>query len=126
MRAYPLTAQTPKRYTPLMEPETDRPAYEASLSREAVNRIAALAQLELSEEEISRYQQQLSDVLDYFRQLSEVDTTDCPTSVRPTVTPDQLRADIATTPLPTEAALANAPDREADRFRVPAVLPEND
>lgn len=109
-----------------MNEANDRSATPSTLSREEVCRIAALAQLELSEEEITLYQQQLSEVLAYFRKISEVDTSHLPTSVRPTVTPDQLRPDIATTPLTTEQVLANAPDQRDNQFRVPAVLPEND
>ena len=109
-----------------MDEANDRPATPSALSREEVCRIAALAHLELSEEEITLYQQQLSEVLTYFQKISEVDTSHLPTSVRPTVTPDQLRPDIATTPLTTEQVLANAPDQHDNQFRVPAVLPEND
>ena len=109
-----------------MEIETERASPETILPREAVIRIAALAQLELSDEETARYQQQLSDVLTYFRQVAEVDTTDHHASERPAVTPDQLRADVAAVPLPPGLALANAPDQDAGQFRVPAVLPEGD
>ena len=109
-----------------MDEPQDRPTAPSLLTREEVCRIAALAQLELSEAEITLYQQQLSEVLAYFRKISEVDTSHLPTSGRPTVTPDQLRPDIATAPLTTEQVLANAPDQQDDQFRVPAVLPEND
>ena len=109
-----------------MAEPNDKPAAPGALSREAVCRIATLAQLELSEAEISLYQRQLSEVLAYFEKISEVDTSQLPASVRPTVTPDQLRRDIATTPLTTEQVLANAPDQQDNQFRVPAVLPEND
>ena len=95
---------------------------EPTLPREVVTSIAALAQLELSDEETTRYQQQLSHVLNYFRQVAEVDTTDRHTSERPTLTPDQLRADIAAAPLPPGKVLANAPDQDAGQFRVPAIL----
>ena len=103
-----------------MEKSDDR------LPRATVERIAALAQLELSEREVARYQAQLSDVLAYFNQLAELDIADGQAEERPALTPEQLREDIAGAPLTLEQALANAPEQRAGQFRVPAVLPEND
>ncbi len=96
------------------------------LSREMVDRIAALAQLELSEAEIERFQQQLTDVFAHFQQLSEVDTSELLADERATILPQELRADVADEPLTPAAALANAPEQEAGQFRVPAILPQED
>ena len=46
-----------------------------TLSQEEVRHIAALARLELSPEELARYQEQLSSILAYFEQLQDLDTT---------------------------------------------------
>ena len=45
------------------------------LSAEDVRAIADLARLELSEDDVARYQQQLSAILDYFQKLEELDTS---------------------------------------------------
>lgn len=109
-----------------MDEMTQPPARPNTLSHEVVRHIAALARLELSEAEIALFQKQLSDVLDYFQKISEVDTDLLPKNARPSVTPDQLRPDIAHPPLALAQVLANAPEQQDDQFRVPAVLPEND
>jgi aspartyl-tRNA(Asn)/glutamyl-tRNA(Gln) amidotransferase subunit C len=93
-----------------------------SLTIQEVEHIAELARLELSEEEINRYRQQLSAVLDYIARLQELDTsTISPTSsVLPSRTP--LRADIARPGLPINDLLANAPQSLERQFKVPPVL----
>ena len=48
------------------------------LSREEVEHIAELARLALSEEELALYQEQLSDILEHFEQLQELDTEAIP------------------------------------------------
>lgn len=96
-----------------------------SIRHDQVEHIAELARLTLSEEEINRYAEQLSDILDHIAQLSEVDTSAVPPT--PSVLPlrSVLRPDEARPSLPTETALANAPDATAGQFRVAAVLEED-
>jgi aspartyl-tRNA(Asn)/glutamyl-tRNA(Gln) amidotransferase subunit C len=93
-----------------------------TLSREEVEHIALLARLDLSEEEISRYQQQLSAILEHIAQLQALDTS----HIQPTssVLPQRsrLRSDEPHTGLSHEQALDNAPDIENRQFRVPPVL----
>ncbi|MCY4106327.1 MAG: Asp-tRNA(Asn)/Glu-tRNA(Gln) amidotransferase subunit GatC [Chloroflexi bacterium] len=105
---------------------TEQPPHPSALSRDVVCHIAALARLELNEAEIALFQKQLSAVLAHFQKISEVDTHKLPKSTRPSVTPDQLRPDLASPPLAIEQVLANAPEQQDDQFRVPAVLPENE
>ena len=95
---------------------------ETILTAEDVRAIADLARLELSDGEVARYQRQLSEILDYFRTLEELDTSHIdPTS---TVLPltNVMRADHALPALPVDDAIANAPDRDGAQFRVRAVL----
>jgi len=92
-----------------------------------VKHIADLARLDLTADEMERYRQQLSAVLDYFKDLQTVDTrTIVPNfSVVPqedAQKPSHLRADEVHSSLTREALLANAPDADADQFRVPPVL----
>lgn len=92
------------------------------LSADDVRAIADLARLELSEADVARYQRQLSDILDYFQKLEELDTShiDPTSSVLPLT--NVMRADEARPALSVEDALANAPDSDGEQFRVRAVL----
>jgi len=96
------------------------------LTREIVENIAELAKLNLTEQEIDRYQKQLSEILDYADRLNALDTDDIlPTaSVLPIV--NAFREDVARDGLAPDVALANAPDAEAQQFRVDAVLGDGD
>ena len=95
---------------------------ETLLSADDVRAIADLARLELSEEDLAVYQQQLSDILDYFQKLQELDTShiDPMASVLPLT--NVLRADEAGPALPLDEVVANAPDSDGEQFRVRAVL----
>ncbi|MCY3979389.1 MAG: Asp-tRNA(Asn)/Glu-tRNA(Gln) amidotransferase subunit GatC [Chloroflexi bacterium] len=94
----------------------------ATLTADDVRAIADLARLELSEDDVARYQRQLSDILDYFQKLEELDTShiDPTSSVLPLT--NVMRADEARPALSVEDALANAPDSDGEQFRVRAVL----
>jgi aspartyl-tRNA(Asn)/glutamyl-tRNA(Gln) amidotransferase subunit C len=92
------------------------------LSREEVEHIAALARLALSDEEVARYQEQLSAILEHFQHLQELETEDI--SPTATVLPlrSVMRADEARPPLERERVLQNAPEARDGCFKVPAVL----
>jgi aspartyl-tRNA(Asn)/glutamyl-tRNA(Gln) amidotransferase subunit C len=87
-----------------------------------VRRIAALAQLELGEQELEHYAQQLGAILDYMNQLRQVDTDGVDPDSGIPVWEDLLRADISLPSLDREDALANAPDPEHGHFGVPRVI----
>jgi aspartyl-tRNA(Asn)/glutamyl-tRNA(Gln) amidotransferase subunit C len=87
-----------------------------------VERIAALARLALTSEEKALYAAQLTRILEYARQVAELDTRDtAPTAAVGAASPVE-RADIPHEPLPRDVALADAPDSAAGLFRVPKVL----
>lgn len=93
-----------------------------TLSLEEIEHIAALARLRLTDDEKGRYRQQLSAVLDHMAKLREVETAHLePTA---TVLPLRtvLRPDVARPSLTPTDLLANAPQAEAQMFRVPPVL----
>ncbi|BAL99157.1 MULTISPECIES: Asp-tRNA(Asn)/Glu-tRNA(Gln) amidotransferase subunit GatC [Caldilinea] len=94
------------------------------LTSDEVRHVAELARLHLTEEEIERYAQQLSAILDYAERLQEVDTSGVPPT--PYVLPLQnvMAEDIPQPSLPNEVALANAPDKANGFFRVRAVFEE--
>ena len=95
----------------------------ASLSREDVLRIAELARLELTTDEVELFTRQLAGILDYVAQIQSLDTT----GVEPTshvMNRPIDRADVPVDPLSRTEALANAPDAamEAGLFKVPRVM----
>ena len=94
----------------------------AKLTIAEVEHIAELAKLALTEEEKRTFQEQLSDILEYFEMLQRVDTSDIPPTT--TVLPLRyvMREDEIRPSLSPEAVLANAPEREGDSFKVQAVL----
>ena len=88
-----------------------------------VERIAALAHLELTEEEKHVFTKQLADILSYAEQLQAIDTTGVAATAH--VNAHEAERDDALRPcLPVEEALRNAPDGapEAGLFRVPRVI----
>jgi aspartyl-tRNA(Asn)/glutamyl-tRNA(Gln) amidotransferase subunit C len=92
------------------------------LSREEVLHIARLARVALSEEEITRMSEQLSDLLGHFEILQRVDTGGVPPTAQSVTLQSVMREDEVKPSLPPEDVLANAPRREGDFFRVRAVL----
>jgi aspartyl-tRNA(Asn)/glutamyl-tRNA(Gln) amidotransferase subunit C len=95
------------------------------LSRDQVQHIARLARVGLSEEDIERFSQQLSEILDYFERLRQVDTEDVPPTAHTLPLHNVWReVDEPAPPLDKEEVLANAPVREGDYFRVKVILEE--
>jgi len=93
------------------------------LSREEVLHIARLARLGLTEAEVNQLREQLSNILENFEVLQQVDTTDVPPTAQAIPLQNVMRQDDEVIPsLPPGQILANAPRREADFFRVRAVL----
>jgi aspartyl-tRNA(Asn)/glutamyl-tRNA(Gln) amidotransferase subunit C len=90
-----------------------------AISRDEVLHVAGLARLALSEEEVERLGEQLSVILEAVGKVAELDLSD----VQPTSHPLELvnvwAEDEPAPSLPLDAALANAPEREDDAFRVP-------
>jgi aspartyl-tRNA(Asn)/glutamyl-tRNA(Gln) amidotransferase subunit C len=89
-----------------------------------VERVAALARLELTEEEKRLFTRQLADILAYAEQLQTLDTTGVPPMAHVHATESSERPDEPRPSLPLAEALSNAPDTEHDAglFRVPRVI----
>ena len=106
------------------EPTTDIITLMSTLTIADVERIAALAHLELTNEEKQLFTRQLADILDYAAQLQAVDTTGVPATAHVNTSLGVERPDEPRPSLPTDEALANAPDGapEAGLFRVPRVI----
>lgn len=94
------------------------------LSHDAVRAIADLAKLELSDEEVTMYAGQLSNILQYFESLQKVDTSHLEATASVLSMNNVLREDVQKPALTPDQATRNAPDRAEDQFRVSAVLEE--
>lgn len=92
------------------------------LSREEVLHIIRLARLGLSEAEIDRMQEQLSNILENFELLKQVNTKDVPPTTQSINLQNIMKDDEVSPSLPKDQILANAPRKEGDFFRVRAVL----
>ena len=92
-----------------------------SLSRDQVLHVARLARLELTEDEVGRFSDELSKVFDWVETINQLEDLD---DVEPTShvinVENALRADEPTPSLPQEEALAAAPDVAQGGFRVPS------
>jgi aspartyl-tRNA(Asn)/glutamyl-tRNA(Gln) amidotransferase subunit C len=92
----------------------------AAISRDDVLHVARLARLALSEEEIERFGGQLNAILEAVGKVSELDLGDVEPTSHPLALVNVFGADEPRPSLPVDEALRNAPEREADFFRVPA------
>jgi len=93
-----------------------------TLTLDEVEHIAELARLRLTPEEKERYREQLSAILDYAARLQELDTSGIPPTASVLPPRSVLRPDQTNPGLTLEELLRNAPETEADQFRVPPVL----
>ncbi len=92
------------------------------LSREEVLHIALLARLGLTDAEVDRLSEQLSNILENFEALQKVDTTGIPPTAHSIALQNVVRDDETISSLPPSEILANAPRKDGDYFRVKAVL----
>ena len=93
-----------------------------TIDREQVKKVALLARLEITPEEEEQFTTQLSSILGYFEQLSELDTD----GVQPTTRAIELsninRPDRLEPFADREELLQEAPEQEGDYFKVPQIL----
>ena len=91
-----------------------------AISRDEVLHVAGLARLELTEEEIERFRDQLNAILEAVGKVAELDLSDVEPTAHPLDLVNSWAEDEPRPSLSVDEALANAPDREGDFFRVPA------
>ena len=94
------------------------------LTRDEVAKVALLARLRYSDDELDTMTTQLGQVVEYIRQLDELDTDDVEPMAHVADIHNVLVDDVAQPSLDREDALANAPKRDDECYRVPAVLGE--
>jgi aspartyl-tRNA(Asn)/glutamyl-tRNA(Gln) amidotransferase subunit C len=90
-----------------------------------VRRVALLSRLELSDQEVSQFSTQLSAIFEYIEKLNELDTDNVEPLAHCLPVHNVFREDVPKPSLSNEAALANAPERENEYFKVPKILDDN-
>ena len=96
----------------------------SEISAEQVAHLANLARIALTEEEIAHLTTELGQIMQAVEQVSRVATPDVPPTSHPIPMQNVFRADAVGETLSLEQALQNAPDASDDRFRVTAILGE--
>ncbi|MFC1991201.1 Asp-tRNA(Asn)/Glu-tRNA(Gln) amidotransferase subunit GatC [Chloroflexota bacterium] len=94
------------------------------ISRQEVLHIALLSRLGLTEEEVDRLSEQLSNIMENFEVLQQVETSDIPPTAQSISLQNVVSDDQIAPSLPSSEVMVNAPQREADFFKVRAVLEE--
>ena len=96
----------------------------AQITRDDVAHVAKLARLELTDDELGMFTDQLAKVLDHARDVEALDLGDVPPTSHPYPLANVMRADEVRPSLDRQAVLDAAPVVEDDQFRVPPVLGE--
>ena len=91
----------------------------AGISKDEVLHVARLARLELTDDEVGRFQEQLSEILDAVSKVRELDLADVPPTSHPLEIANAWAEDVPRDCLPLDEVFANAPDRDGDYFRTP-------
>jgi aspartyl-tRNA(Asn)/glutamyl-tRNA(Gln) amidotransferase subunit C len=91
-----------------------------------VRKVARLARLDLSEADLATMTTQLSAILEYVGQLTELNTDGVEPMAHPLPLKNVFRPDELRPSLPVDEALRNAPSRSGDYFAVPAILDAGD
>jgi aspartyl-tRNA(Asn)/glutamyl-tRNA(Gln) amidotransferase subunit C len=87
-----------------------------------IDHVARLARLELTTEEKERLRAQLGLILEHAAKVGEVAADDVPPTAYAVPRANVLRPDVRTESLSLEDVLANAPEVEDDRFKVPRIV----
>ena len=94
------------------------------ISTSDVAHVARLARLALTDDELARFTTQLGAVLEHAADIESLAIDDVPPTAHPLPLANVLRADEPRPCLDRDEVLAQAPDVEADRFRIPRILGE--
>ncbi len=90
-----------------------------------VRKVTKLSRLELTEAEVEEFTDQLSAILDYVEKMNELDTDGIEPLAHCLPVSNVFREDCVKVSLGTEQALANAPQRDGEFFKVPKILDDS-
>ena len=96
----------------------------SKITPDDVLKVAKLSRLTLADDEVETYTNQLEQILGYFEQLEEVDTTNVIPTTRAVEVVNVVRDDTVLATNIREELLDQAPQREGNFFRVPKILSE--
>ena len=96
----------------------------ATLDRSDVARLAALARIDMTDDDLDRLSGQLSAIVEAVAQVAKVAGDDVPATSHPIPMANVYRPDEVRPSLPRAAVLAEAPSVEDEKFRVPRILGE--
>ena len=91
----------------------------ARITSDEVLHVARLARIELSDDEVAKFQEQLANILEAVSKVSELDLSDVPPTAHPLEIANAWAEDVPRDCLPLDEVFANAPDRDGDYFRTP-------
>ena len=92
------------------------------ISAAAVAKVARLARLDVSDDEITRMTGQLAGMLEHFADIDSLDLSDVTPMTQPYPLTNVFREDVVAPSLDRDEVLANAPAAEDGRFRVPPII----
>ena len=92
------------------------------ISKKEVEHIAKLARLEFTEDELNRFTEQLSTILNYVSKLNEINTENIEPTSHVIEIKNCFKKDEAKESLPVDISLRNAPLREKNFFKVPKII----
>ena len=96
----------------------------SEMTPDAVRHLAGLARIALSDEEVARLAGELGAIVEAVESVQSVATDDVPPTSHPVPLGNVFRDDVVGETLTTDEALAGAPDHDGTRFRVTAILGE--
>ncbi len=96
----------------------------ARITEDDVRHVARLARLDVTDDEVRMFAEQLEAVLDHAQDVEALDTADVPPTAHPLPLTNVLRDDVARPSLDRAEVLAAAPAAEDERFKVPRILGE--
>jgi aspartyl-tRNA(Asn)/glutamyl-tRNA(Gln) amidotransferase subunit C len=96
----------------------------SEMTPQVIRHLAELSRIALGDEEIQRLSGELGAIVSAVEAVSQVATDDVPPTSHPLPLGNVFRDDIVGETLSTEEALAGAPDHDGSRFRVSAILGE--
>ena len=94
------------------------------ITTDQVSHLANLARIALTGEEIEKLTGELGVIIESIAKVSEVATADVPATSHPIPMANVFRPDVVGETLTVEQALSGAPDRDGNRFKVSAILGE--
>ena len=96
----------------------------SEITPELVRHLGVLARIQLSDDEVTRLTGQLDVIVDNIAKVSQVATPDVPATSHPIALQNVYRSDVPADMLTQQQVLQNAPDAADGRFRVTAILGE--